>query len=113
MDIVAARILDEDKARHGVQREGTFGSLSGVLGNTSGLFVAASFFLVARIFGYQSGENPGSRPVDAAKFLISVFPFFLMTACCILSLFLRFDNGAANGNTTESGNDTGKSPIKS
>jgi GPH family glycoside/pentoside/hexuronide:cation symporter len=113
MDIVAARILDEDKARHGVQREGTFGSLSGVLGNTSGLFVAASFFLVARIFGYQSGENPGSRPVDAARFLISVFPFFLMTACCILSLFLRFDNGAANGNTAESCNDAGKSPIKS
>jgi GPH family glycoside/pentoside/hexuronide:cation symporter len=90
MDIIGARILDEDKARYGVQREGTFNSLSGVLGNLSGMFVAAGFLMVSRIYGYESGEVPGLRPTDAARFLISIFPFILMAACCVLSLFLRF-----------------------
>ena len=90
MDLIGARILDEDKEKHGVQREGTFNSLAGVLGNTSGLFVAAAFFLVSRLYGYESGDVPGAHPADAARFLISLFPFIIMVACCVISLFLRF-----------------------
>jgi len=99
MDIIGARILDEDKARYGVQREGTFNSLSGVLGNTTGLFVAFGFLMVSRIFGYESGEVPGTRPDEAARFLISVFPFILMAICCVLSFFLRFkdENDPSDG----------------
>jgi GPH family glycoside/pentoside/hexuronide:cation symporter len=95
LDVVGARILDEDKARHGVQREGTFGSLAGVLGNTSGLFVAFGFLMVSRIFGYESGEVPGLRPVEAARFLISVFPLILMVCCCALSFLLKFKDDKA------------------
>jgi len=90
MDLVGARILDEDKERYGVQREGIFGSLGGVLGNTSGLFAAAGFFMVSRFYGYQSGDVPGAQPADAARFLISVFPLIIMVICCALSMFLRF-----------------------
>ena len=90
MDLIGARILDEDKERYGVQREGTFGSLAGVLGNTSGLFVSAGFLMVSRFYGYQSGDLPGAQPADAARFLISIFPFIIMVICCVLSLFLRF-----------------------
>jgi GPH family glycoside/pentoside/hexuronide:cation symporter len=90
LDIVGARILDEDTARHGVQREATFNSLSGVLGNTSGLFTALGFLMVSRIFGYESGDVPGSRPSDAARFLISIFPFILMVISLVLSMFLKF-----------------------
>jgi len=90
MVLIGARILDEDKERYGIQREGTFSSLSGVLGNTSGLFAAIGFFMVSRIYGYRSGDVPGDQPADAARFLISVFPFIIMVICCVLSLFLRF-----------------------
>ena len=90
MDIVAARILDEDKARYGVQREGTFSSLTGILNKTSGLFAAIGFFMVSRLYGYQSGEVPGAQPADAARFLISIFPFIIMVICCLLSLLLHF-----------------------
>jgi len=97
MDIVSARILDEDKARYGIQREGTFTSLTGILNKTSGLFAAIGFFMVSRIYGYQSGEVPGAQPADAARFLISIFPFIIMVVCCLLSLLLHFkDNTAAD-----------------
>ena len=90
MDIVGARILDEDKAKHGVQREGTFASLSGVLNKTSGLFAAAGFFMASHIYGYISGDEPGPAPEGAARFLISLYPLIVMVVCCVLSMFLRF-----------------------
>jgi len=46
--------------------------------------------MVSRIFGYESGEVPGLRPSDAARFLISVFPLILMAICCTLSFLLKF-----------------------
>jgi len=101
MDIVGARILDEDKARYGVQREGTFASLSGVLNKTSGLFAAIGFLLVSRLYGYESGEVPGPQPADAARFLISLFPFIIMIVCCVVSLFLHFPEQAETKTTTE------------
>jgi GPH family glycoside/pentoside/hexuronide:cation symporter len=101
LDVVGARILDEDKARHGVQREGTFNSLGGVLGNTSGLFVAFGFLMVSRLYGYESGEVPGLRPDEAARFLISVFPLILMAICCALSFLLKFKDD----DTTDSSSD--------
>lgn len=97
MDIVGARILDEDKARYGVQREGTFSSLTGVLNKTSGLFAALGFLLVSRVYGFESGDVPGPQPADAARFLISIFPFAIMIVCCVLSLFLRFGDESTSG----------------
>jgi len=103
LDVVGARILDEDKQRYGVQREGTFNSLGGVLGNISGLFVAAGFLMVSRIFGYESGEVPGLRPAEAARFLISLYPFVLMVICIGFSFLLKFKSD----NNTEVQNGTG------
>lgn len=100
MDIVSARILDEDKAQYGIQREGTFSSLTGILNKTSGLFAAIGFFLVSRIYGYQSGEVPGPQPADAARFLISLFPFIIMVVCCLLSLLLKFKENNDSGEVT-------------
>ena len=96
MDIVGARILDEDKAFYGVQREGTFASLTGVLNKTSGLFAALGFLLVSRVYSYESGEVPGPRPAEAGRFLVSVFPFAIMIFCCALSFLLRFKETPEN-----------------
>jgi len=101
MDIVGARILDEDKALYGVQREGTFSSLTGVLNKTSGLFAALGFLLVSRIYGYESGDVPGPRPAEAARFLICVFPFAIMLLCFALSLLLRFKEEKAEETAEE------------
>jgi len=94
MDIVAARILDEDSARYGVQREGTFSSLTGILNKTSGLFSSLAFYLVFALFGFESGDNPGPMPGEAARFLMILFPFAVMVLCCVASFFLKF--GDAN-----------------
>ena len=85
LDLVGARILDEDRAKHNVQREGTFNSLGGVLNRVSNLFVALGLVLASHIFGYISGDQPGPRPEAAARFLISVYPFLIMVACCVFA----------------------------
>jgi GPH family glycoside/pentoside/hexuronide:cation symporter len=88
LDLVGARILDEDREKYGVQREGTFNSLGGVLNRTSNLFVALGFVLATSIFGYISGDEPGPRPEEAARFLLSLYPLIIMVACCIFAWIL-------------------------
>lgn len=90
MDIVGARILDEDSSRYGVQREGTFSSLMGVLNKVGGLFTSFAFLLVFYLYGFESGDNPGSSPHLAARFLTVVFPALVMLVCVIISRFLKF-----------------------
>lgn len=60
MDIVAARILDEDAKRTGISREGTYTSLIGVLNKANGLFSSLAFLLVFYLYGFESGETPVS-----------------------------------------------------
>ncbi|MDR1530836.1 MAG: MFS transporter [Clostridiales bacterium] len=91
MDLVGARILDEDAARHGIQREGTFSSLVGVLNKFSGLFISLAFFLASSIYGYKSGNETGPTPGDAARFLMVIFPFAAMVCCFCLSFLVRFN----------------------
>ena len=95
MDIVAARILDEDTAKYGVQREGTYTSLIGMLNKVSGLFISLAYFLVFKIFGFESGGNPGEKPDVAAKFLTVLFPIALFVVCVVMSRFLKFKDGGA------------------
>ena len=90
IDLVGARIMDEDLARYGVQREGTFISLSGVLNRTSNLFVALGIFMVSRIFGYVSGDEPGLRPDEAWRFAISVYPFIIMVVAIGFAFLVNF-----------------------
>lgn len=89
-DLVGAKIIDDDRERHGVRREGIFTSVSGFMNRLYGLFVSLAFLFAKTFYGYESGDKPGPNPGGAAKFLLTVFPFSLMIVSVIISRFLRF-----------------------
>ncbi|MGN0467705.1 MAG: MFS transporter [Acutalibacteraceae bacterium] len=92
MDLVSAKILDEDAKKYGVNREGMYSSLLGFLNKTSGLFVSLGYLLVDNIYGFKSGDNPGNAPDQASKFLMVVFPAILVVIGLLLSFTLNFKN---------------------
>ena len=90
MDIVGARLLDEDRIKNGIPREGTYSSLIGILNKASGLVSSLAFLLVYRVYGFESGENPGAAPDAAARFLMVLFPVAVFAVCVVMSWFLKF-----------------------
>ena len=91
MDIVSARILDEDRVKTGIPREGSYSSLIGILNKASGLVTSLAFLLVYRVYGFESGENPGASPDAAARFLTVLFPIVVFAVCVVASRFLKFE----------------------
>ncbi len=94
MDIVSARILDEDTRKHGIQREGSFSSLLGVLNKFGGLFTSAAYLLLFMLYGFESGDNPGTMPGEASKFMTVLFPIVILVVCIIMSRFLNFNDNS-------------------
>ena len=90
MDLIGARIIDEDSDNSGKRREAIFISASGFMNRLNGLFTSLAFFLVFQIYGFESGDIPGLNPGGAAKFLLTIFPFILIIISCIFSRFLNF-----------------------
>jgi len=62
----------------------------GVMNRLSGLFTSLAFLLVGTLYGFESGDNPGLQPGQAARFLIAVFPFIVMVLSAICARFLHF-----------------------
>ena len=91
MDVVSARILDEDKKKTGLMREGSYTSLIGILNKTSGLFTSLAFLLVYQIYGFESGTVPGDRPDEASRFITVLFPVCVLALCLLISAFLHFE----------------------
>lgn len=92
MDLIGAKIMDEDARQHKVRREGIISNAMGFMNRLNGLFTSAAFLLVARLFGFESGQNPGPHPDNAARFLLTVFPLILMVISFGFSFFITFDN---------------------
>jgi glycoside/pentoside/hexuronide:cation symporter, GPH family len=90
MDLIGARIMDEDKAKHDVRREGIISNALGFMNRLNGLFTSAAFALVYRIFAFKSGDDPGPAPDQAARFLLTVFPAAMMVLSLACSFFIRF-----------------------
>jgi GPH family glycoside/pentoside/hexuronide:cation symporter len=100
MDLIGARIIDEDSAKSGVRREAIYSSASGFMNRLNGLFTSLAFLLVNRIYGFESGDVPGPNPGEAAKFLLIIFPFILMIISYVFSRFLNFTNKAAQSSNS-------------
>jgi GPH family glycoside/pentoside/hexuronide:cation symporter len=90
MDLVHARIMDEDKHKHNVRREGIISNALGFMNRLNGLFTSLAFLLIGKIFLFESGDNPGPHPDQASLFLLTVFPFILSVISLVFSLFLHF-----------------------
>lgn len=90
MDLIGARIMDEDTLKHGLKREGTYASAMGFMNRLSGLFTSLAFLLVSRLYGFESGDVPGPEPGNAARFLLAAFPFAVMLLSVLFSRFLKF-----------------------
>jgi glycoside/pentoside/hexuronide:cation symporter, GPH family len=99
MDLIGAKIMDEDTKKYNLRREGIIASAMGFMNRLNGLFISLAFYLVFTLFGFESGDNPGSQPDSAARFLLTVFPVVLMVISFTFSFFINF--GAARQTPAE------------
>jgi GPH family glycoside/pentoside/hexuronide:cation symporter len=90
MDLINAKIMDEDTRKHNVRREGIISNALGFMNRLNGLFTSSAFYLVFILFGFESGDNPGANPHDAARFLLTVFPMVLMVISFGFSFLISF-----------------------
>ena len=90
MDLIGAKIMDEDTRKHNLRREGIISNAMGFMNRLNGLFTSFAFFLVFRLFGFESGANPGTDPQNAARFLLTVFPLVLMVISFCFSFLIDF-----------------------
>jgi glycoside/pentoside/hexuronide:cation symporter, GPH family len=91
MDLIGAKIMDEDQLKNRQRREGIISSAMGFMNRLNGLFTSLGFFLVFTIFRFESGANPGPQPDNAARFLLAVFPLVLMLISFGISFFIHFE----------------------
>lgn len=94
MDLIGAKIIDEDTQKHHLRREGIIASALGFMNRLNSLFTGAAYLLVTRLYGFQSGENPGTQPDAAARFLMTIVPPVLMVISFAFSWFIDFNEPA-------------------
>lgn len=90
MDLIGAKIMDEDTQKYGLRREGIISNAMGFMNRLNGLFTGAAYLLVSKIYLFQSGDNPGPHPDVAARFLMTIVPPVLMLISFVFSWFIDF-----------------------
>jgi len=91
MDLIGAKIMDEDTQKHNLRREGIISNALGFMNRLNGLFTSFAFYLVFVLYQYESGANPGPQPDQASRFLLTMFPPVLMVISFIFSFFINFE----------------------
>ncbi|MDD5368871.1 MAG: MFS transporter [Anaerolineaceae bacterium] len=92
MDLIGAKIMDEDTQKYNLRREGIISNAMGFMNRLNGLFTSFAFYMVFILFGFESGLNPGAQPQNAARFLLTGFPLVLMVISFGFSFFINFTN---------------------
>lgn len=90
IDLINARIIDEDAAASGLRREGIYTSAISFVTRFSGFIKSLIFLIITLAFGFVDSNNPGDHPDTAARFMFVVFPFILMTIAYVISCFVTF-----------------------
>lgn len=91
MDLIGAKIMDEDTQKHNLRREGIIANALGFMNRLNGLFTAFAFYMVFVLYQYESGTNPGPQPDQAARFLLTIVPPILMVISFAFSFFIDFE----------------------
>ena len=91
-EIIVANFVDRNLERTGYRREGIYYSLLRVMGKFSKILESLSLVLLGLLFGYVNGENPGPRPENAFRFMMSVFPLVFTIIACLIATRLSFEN---------------------
>jgi GPH family glycoside/pentoside/hexuronide:cation symporter len=91
-EMIVANYVDRNLKRTGHRREGIYYSLLRVIGKLSKILESLALVLLGLLFGYVSGENPGSQPENAFRFLISVFPLVFSVIAWLIASRLSFEN---------------------
>jgi GPH family glycoside/pentoside/hexuronide:cation symporter len=94
LDMINSELIEDDAARYGLRREATFFAGISFITRLSGLVRSGVFMLLFVLFGFESAENPGLRPADAARFMMIIFPALLMAFSAAASLLVRFKKRA-------------------
>jgi GPH family glycoside/pentoside/hexuronide:cation symporter len=111
-EMIMASLVDGSLARTGYRREGMYYSLLRVFGKLSKLLEALALILLAVLFGYVSGEDPGPQPDTAFRFLISIVPFVFMALSLLLSRWLPFEGaGIADSEGLAGGERSGRKGL--
>jgi GPH family glycoside/pentoside/hexuronide:cation symporter len=90
--IIVANFVDRNLQRTGHRREGIYYSVLRVMGKFSKILESLALVLLSLLFGYVNGQNPGSQPANAFRFLMSVIPFVLTLIAWLIATRLSFDN---------------------
>ncbi len=90
LDMVNSTLIEDDAARYGVRREATFFAGISFITRLSSLTRSGVFLLLFAWFGFESGENPGTMPGTAARWMMIVFPIVLMALSVGASLLVKF-----------------------
>ncbi len=94
MDLIGARIMDEDREKYDLRREGIIANALGFMNRLNSAFTGLAFSLVFVIFGFESGDKPGPAPDQASRFLLTVFPAALMVVSLAFSFLITFKKEA-------------------
>lgn len=97
LDMINSELIEEDAEKHSVRREATFFASISFVTRLSGLVRSGVFFLLFMIFAFESGDYPGDRPAEAARFMMVVFPGALMVFSFIASLFVQWGKSVQTG----------------
>jgi GPH family glycoside/pentoside/hexuronide:cation symporter len=94
-EIIMANFVDQSLKRTGHRREGVYYSLVRVTGKLSKVMESLALVLLGLLFGYVSGENPGSQPENAFRFLMGVFPLVFAIIAWLIASRLSFETKPA------------------
>jgi GPH family glycoside/pentoside/hexuronide:cation symporter len=84
-EMIMAGLVDQSLERTGRRQEGIYYGLNRFFGRLSKLLEAGALLLLAILFGYVSGDDPGPNPDLAFRFLMGVIPFICLLAAWFLA----------------------------
>lgn len=88
-EVVTSEIIDMDARRTGSRREGIYLSVYGFIIRISGVLKGGAFALIGVLFGYRSGDQPGTNPALAFKFLIVGIPVVALIIAFIIGIYYK------------------------